>query len=183
MRRAGLVDSEGLPTDPRRIVCLAGKKPAAVRQRLQELGFERVSGGLVVVDARGQLRTHSSEVYRYYDPDGRTAHYVRIDEFGHNGPPDRAGSVPHYHVDTCDRTQPASPDRRTGVVPTGANGQPLSQDQNYEQRYEPAAVTHDDSHNRVDQPNRPGATNPAPDMGTWAHETHLPVNQPNIIVP
>ena len=84
-----------------------------------------------------------------------------------------AGGVGHYHVDSCENNVPASPDRN-GVVPTDTNGQPITQDQNYQQRYEPGATTYNDSHERVDKP-QAGGPNAAPDMNTWARETHQPI--------
>src|SRR5712692_2142172 len=150
MRRAGLVDEEGLPTDPKKICCLARKDPAEVAARLEELGYKCVKLPQYETDpASGDKYNKSSTIYRYEDPDSDTVHYVRIDEEGHmrDAQQGKAGGIGHFHIDSCDSSQPATPNRNTGAVPTDASGQPLTQDQNYQKQYEPGAQTHDDSHN------------------------------------
>jgi hypothetical protein len=138
--------------------------------RLEELGFKCVKMAQYQTDpATGKVYTKSSMIYRYDDPDSDTVHFVRIDEGGHMTDAQKgfAGGVGHYHVDSCDSSQQASPDRGTGAVPTDANGQPLSQDQNYQKQYEPGAMNYDDSHNPTPNPG------PGGDRDAWAQKTHL----------
>jgi hypothetical protein len=189
MRRAGLVDEQGLPTNPRAIVCLAGKKPSVVKARLKQLGFELQPGGGGLVVIRNQrTTTRISEVWRYNDPNSNTVHFVRIDEFGHGGNNlQNAGSSPHYHVDSVDRTQ-------QGLTPQGQpitkNGRPVMADEAYQDGQIRNRVTHDDQHTPNNQPIQ--RTPPPPltqaekaaynnAMDNWANDTHLPINPPLIL--
>jgi RHS repeat-associated protein len=177
LQRLGLADENGnlLPFDRRRLgSVLQGMSPRTVRQTLRCLGYRRVSRASYVTDRNGDRRNDNaggSQTWRYDDPDGRTVHYVRIDDAGHEPPPGesaqtRIGSNPHYHVDSVDSSAQASPisdrvppgqtqsprDRaRADGVPMDQNGvpldrpggRPLNQSENYEQRYEPGATTYD----------------------------------------
>jgi len=158
-----------MPTDPKKVVCLKGKSPAEVAVHLESLGYKCVSAA-TYDPATGKNKT--SWVYRYDDPNSDTVHFVRIDDKGHDVNPAFAGAPAHYHVDTCDKSKPSSPNR-DGSFNTDADGNVLSQDKNYEGHYEPGAVTYNDSGERVDKPGGDPA-HAAPDMGAWAQDTHLP---------
>lgn len=162
-----------MPTDPTKICCLAGKDPKAVAAHLEQMGFKCVKVGELQTDpATGKVYNKNSTIYRYDDPNSNTVHFVRIDDNGHMMDAQRGnvGGNPHYHIDTCDKSQPASPDR-SGTVPTHPDGTPVNQADNYQKQYEPGAKTYDDDHNQVSKPGS-GGPNEQPDMGTWAKKTH-----------
>lgn len=171
MRREGLVDEKGLPTDPRKIVCLTEKKPSDVRNRLKELGYYKVKDpDFEYIDGRWWNKVDGSEIWRYDDPQDPTkVYYVRIDEFGHYDAYKKGwkGGHGHYHVATCDSTKDASPipdhllplerEKKTLMdenhVPLDPKTKkPFKQHKNFEERFESGAITYDDYGNPSKNP-------------------------------
>jgi hypothetical protein len=154
-----------LPTDPKKVVCLTGKKPHDVKKRLDKLGYKKVKDKKAEYDEFGRKwndNAGGSEIWAYYDKENRKAYYVRIDEFGHMEAAKKGwkGGNPHYHVESCDMDKDASPikdrdvpaEKRKGTPMDDNNvpldkegGEPLKQHENYEKRFEPGAQSFDEN--------------------------------------
>jgi hypothetical protein len=104
--------------------------------------------------------------------EGDKVYFVRIDKHGHDVNPKWAGAKkPHYHIDSCDTTQPATspvrgPDGKPLKNPDGTwqttTDPSMSQDQHYLKEWEPSATNYDGN----GQPVHPGDKD-------WATKTHL----------
>ena len=165
--------------------------PAAVKELLRRSGFTRVKEGRSAPGTRcrpGEDVTPDggSEIWKAEGKDGRVV-YVRIDEHGHDLPSTQAGArEPHYHVDVLDNPDAdASPmkgraldeARETGTppldgdnVPLDSNGQRLTAEQNYEQRFEESRVPINRDGDRCPPPGT-GASNA--EWDAWADATHM----------
>ena len=118
---------------------------------------------------KGQVITEESEIYKLKQ--GKKVYYVRIDEFGNDTNFDAGSKTPHYHVDSCDPTKPATNPVKDedGKNQKNLDGTwkttedpTMTQDQHYEKSWEPSAVNYD----RNGDPVHPGDKD-------WADKTHL----------
>jgi hypothetical protein len=138
------------------------------------LGFKKVADSKCSFSKEGPRRlvTKKSEIWSFKE--NNKVYFVRIDQFGNDGDPAKyvgAKKRPHYHIDSCDSTKPATHPIRD------SNGRPIknpdgtwktttdpsmTQDQHYLKEWEPSAINYDVNGNPV----HPGDKD-------WAIKTHI----------